>query len=60
MATPLDLLGMLHRMGYSIKESDSHTWYAYKYYDGKLSGYFSNDINELYKLCTHQCPIILK
>lgn len=60
MDTPLDLLGLLHRLGYSIKETDSHTWYAYKRYGDKISGCFSNDINELYNLCTNKCPILTK
>lgn len=60
METPLDLLGLLHRLGFSITESASHTWYAYKRDGDKIFGCFSNDIIELYNLCTNKCPILPK
>ena len=50
---PLDLLGLLHRIGFSIKESQSGVWYASKTIDGHFVGYFADDVTELYKLCVN-------
>lgn len=48
---PLDLLDLLSRIGFSIRQSDTGIWYAKKVHDGHSYVFGCDDINLLYKLC---------
>ena len=50
----IDLLGMLHNLGFTIKESETHIWYAKKVNSlGHTIIFGSDDINCLYRMAVN-------